>query len=341
MLLVFLVHMRNFLVPEMTWAIYGSEAVAVFFVLSGYATSYVIENKERTWRQFLAARVARIYPVAVLAVVVTWIVDTIGWSCDHAYYVDLTARFFHRSTAGFDPMSAVRYLTFTDQLWFSHSIWGTNEPHWALGFLIPYYVLAGLAAYLSRGTRIFWIAVWCLVCGPWMVLYAPLWLVGVLCQWLASRRVVRSGWLAMGLVAGAWVLYREVVRAGLANGVTGIYLNTTVKVALANFFYFTAVGLMAGMSIVAVDCWCGEKKVFPGWVARAIRWAAGGSFTLYVVHQPLGILMSEFFRVGRDGLAWRVLGMVLVFAIAMGVAELGERRKRFYSRLTQKVIGGR
>lgn len=336
---VFLMHTRNFLLPEMTGARWGNEAVSVFFVLSGYVISYVMENRQATWQSFASARFSRIYPVAVIAILATWVADSIGWSWDHAYFLEMTQRFFSRSTAGFDWVAAARYLTFTNQLWWSHVIWGTNEPYWTLGFEIPYYVLAGLAAYLSGAKRIFWLVVWCAVCGPALALFVPLWLVGVATQRVVKREWVRSKVVALVLVVAAWELFRGVVAWGLADGVRAIYVNPTVKVAMANFFYFTAIGVVVGVSIVAADCWCGAKRVCPEWMEKAIRWVAGGSFTLYLVHQSLAILMSVFFRVGRDGFEARVVGVVLVFVLAMLIAEIGERRNGFYNQLTKRMLG--
>ena len=57
--LVFSIHIRNFLLPELRYAMYGSEAVAVFFVLSGYVIGFTIENKHTDLRSFLAARISR------------------------------------------------------------------------------------------------------------------------------------------------------------------------------------------------------------------------------------------------------------------------------------------
>ena len=52
---------------------YGTEAVAVFFVLSGYVMSYSFQRKPRTRRSFLVSRLIRIYPAYFLALTMSLI----------------------------------------------------------------------------------------------------------------------------------------------------------------------------------------------------------------------------------------------------------------------------
>ena len=60
---VFFTHSHVFLFPEVkVGPAMGREAVAVFFVLSGFVISYVVANKEKNWRAYLTARIARILP---------------------------------------------------------------------------------------------------------------------------------------------------------------------------------------------------------------------------------------------------------------------------------------
>ena len=334
--LVFSIHIRNFLLPELRYAMYGSEAVAVFFVLSGYVIGFTIENKHTDLRSFLAARISRIYPVAILAILVTWIVDTIGWSADPQYYLGLATHFFARSTHGFGALAFLQSFTFTNQIWFSHAVWGSGEPYWALGFEVPYYFAAALLVHLKGGARWFWIAVWCLICGPVLAMFLPLWLFGAVCQRLVSRDIVRSGWIALAtFVAACWGLVR-LVKSGAINPVSAIYLNPTPLLAWHNFLYFSMIGVCAGLSVVAVDRVCGTRNLCPVWVEKAIRWVAGGSFTLYLVHQPLAMLASVFVRVGRDGLAARALGAAAVFVVAMALAEVAERRRNLYAPVIER-----
>lgn len=51
------------------------EAVIVFFVLSGYVISYVAQEREARAGSFFVSRAARIYSVAIPALIITLVVD--------------------------------------------------------------------------------------------------------------------------------------------------------------------------------------------------------------------------------------------------------------------------
>lgn len=50
----------------------GTEAVVVFFVLSGYVIAYVSNNKENNYIVFFKARAIRIYSVLIPAILITF-----------------------------------------------------------------------------------------------------------------------------------------------------------------------------------------------------------------------------------------------------------------------------
>src|SRR3954463_10152589 len=53
----------------------GDLAVAIFFVLSGYVIAYVADQKEHTFKDFAVSRLARVYSVAIPALILTICVD--------------------------------------------------------------------------------------------------------------------------------------------------------------------------------------------------------------------------------------------------------------------------
>ena len=70
--------------PEFTGGLFqyqgkmAGEAVAAFFVLSGYVISYVAVEKELTLRDFAVSRLARVYSVALPAIVLAIVVDLLA-----------------------------------------------------------------------------------------------------------------------------------------------------------------------------------------------------------------------------------------------------------------------
>ena len=53
----------------------GHSAVVIFFVLSGYVITYVASERETTLRDYALSRCARIYSVAVPALLLTIVLD--------------------------------------------------------------------------------------------------------------------------------------------------------------------------------------------------------------------------------------------------------------------------
>src|ERR1700731_1093191 len=68
----------------------GHSAVVIFFVLSGFVIAYITEIKERRASEYAASRMARIYSVALPALLVTIIADSIGERLQPSIYVGET-----------------------------------------------------------------------------------------------------------------------------------------------------------------------------------------------------------------------------------------------------------
>src|SRR5678810_815746 len=65
----------------------GRTAVMVFFVISGFVIAYVSDTVERDYRSYVIARVSRIYSVAIPALLLTLLADSIGMRIDDSWYV--------------------------------------------------------------------------------------------------------------------------------------------------------------------------------------------------------------------------------------------------------------
>ena len=86
--LVYLYHSNQRLLvePILPASNYGHSSVIVFFVLSGYVIAYITDTKENPWTSYSASRLSRVYSVAVPAVALTLILDTLGRALYPALY---------------------------------------------------------------------------------------------------------------------------------------------------------------------------------------------------------------------------------------------------------------
>lgn len=339
-LVVFLTHTHNFLFRRVNFGALasGREAVAVFFVLSGFVISAAVSGSESDWASYALARVARILPVAMLALLATWVADTIGLFFHADYYHSLTLLFhgFYRPES---LQTALSDLTFTNQRWLDHIVFGSSEPYWSLGFEVPYYILFRLVSFLPRRLGGAALVLWALFYGPRILLFLPLWLLGVIAHRLVVGRY-RPGLLLAALLYGLSLLLPFIL-VSFAGRLAGSMFGGTNPWQIGyDTVYFTCLGLLTSINLFAFHALAGGSELrLPQTVTRAIRWLAGGSFTLYLVHQPLLVMVSSF--VQPDSTPWtiRVIAAACVLVCCFGLAELAERRKRWFSQQIQRVLG--
>jgi peptidoglycan/LPS O-acetylase OafA/YrhL len=336
-IIVFLTHVQIVFFPHVSFGPFswGREAVAVFFVLSGFVISYVVSNKEVDGRGYSAARLTRLYPVAVIAILVTLFADAIsrmGGAHHFSWLNTLEDAYRH-----FDAEALARSLTFSNQLWFQHIVFGSNEPYWSLGFEVPYYVLFGFVSYLPNKSKYLACLVWALLCGPKIILYLPLWFMGVFCQrFLTSYRVQSP---AIGVVSYIFSLIMFVgVKAILGKSATDMYHIHGLAEEFVNFLYFSLIGISIVINIVAADALMASRDIFPKKAVASVRWFAGGSFTLYLVHQPLAIMVAALLLPIESNGVFSGFYALIVFVLAMLLAEIGERKKYVYAPFFRRAL---
>lgn len=302
----------------------AKEGVAIFFVLSGFVIGYVTSGKERDWRSFARARALRLYSVVPLALVVIISCYWVGVRLTPDIYL-------HEVGHAPDWPSMLRYLTFTNELWFDRVLVSTAAPFWSLGFEVAYYAGFAVLIYARGAWRWGLAALWLLAVGPRVALAFPLWLLGAGAWALVQRRRPVSTGMGIAILCGlattALVLRR--VYGSLASPL----FEWPVAAALVpSMSYYLALCAVLAAAIVVFAATVGDRRFWPATAERAIRYCAGASFTLYIMHVPLMLLIAAIWpaTIGspmRSGAALAITtGLILI------LAELGERRKAAYAR---------
>lgn len=93
---------------------YGDEAVDVFFVVSGFVIAYVASRSETDARSFAIARLARVYSVALPALVATFVLDAVGRLLHPGYYAGWWG---YRTPSNGWVVEFVTNLFFVSHLW--------------------------------------------------------------------------------------------------------------------------------------------------------------------------------------------------------------------------------
>jgi len=321
----------------------GRPAVIVFFVISGFVIAYVADTRETQWRAYTVSRLARIYSVALPALLLTGIVYALGQALDS------------EATPDYDQplLRLLMSLVFLNQAWNFTVQPLTNGPYWSLCYEVWYYVMFGLWCFASPRWRLPAIASVALLVGPRILLLAPLWLLGVWLYHILAGGVRRplpgAEWLF--LVSSVALLFAifgtnpargvaEAIRASLVDGRLSIF-GFGIFVGGDWMFPLDYVvgGLFAATLFFAAKCRLTFDENSFG--ARAIRLLASYTFSLYLFHAPLLVFFHTAFGPFANPFFGAIVQLGLIGFVVFVLGRLTEQRKRpyalFFDRLLSRV----
>jgi peptidoglycan/LPS O-acetylase OafA/YrhL len=295
----------------------GVEAVDVFFVLSGFVIAHVYATREADWRAFAISRAARIYSVAIPALVLTALADAIGQSFDMTPY--------QSGYQAFTPGLLVRSLLFLGEQWNAHRFPGTDGPYWSLGFEVWYYVAFGVFVFAPGRWR--WLATIGVLAfiGPKVSVMFSAWLMGAASYRLCASDRVRPalGWFLLVAPIVILAAYECAPHSGLqqftqlsfsADRIDRLARDTLIAILFSSH--------IVGFAAVS-------PRLAP-WLERhagAIRWIAGATFSLYLAHLPIMHLLAALSPWPKSSVLTLVLLLVATPILCLLFAEVSERRK--------------
>ncbi|MGB0506951.1 MAG: acyltransferase family protein [Pikeienuella sp.] len=308
----------------------GSDAVVLFFVISGFVIAYVSDKPDLSGRRFAFDRLTRLYSVAAPAVVFTLLADAIGvWVAPDAY-----SGWWHHAAPLWQSLTLG--LSFSSE-WFGSSFrLGSNGPFWSLSYEAGYYLLFGILVFAKGAWR--WGAIVVAVAlGPNILLLAPSWIFGVL-AYRVSRRSAQNSvgiWLMLILPIMAYpvlLFYQAPYLLGLATLVVFGW-DFTASLGFSDEFVWNGlVGALFAMHLIAVARLCSglgelsEVVSQPHLRVLNLRWWAGASFSIYLVHYPALQLLIALFPSLRESWAGHVMFGAAGLAICLVFAACFERR---------------
>jgi peptidoglycan/LPS O-acetylase OafA/YrhL len=306
----------------------ATQAVDVFFVLSGFVIAHVCATREQDARTYLISRAARIYSVAVPAIFLTAAADAIGTSINPATY---DGPF---QTLG--PGLLIRCVLFLGEQWNAHRFPGSNGPYWSLGFEVWYYVAFGAFIFSSHRWRWVAIAAVLVLIGPKIALMFPAWLMGVATYHVCSaqRLSPAAGWLLLTAPLAMLAGYQMIPHSPLQQFMpVTLELNRLWSVGQDYFVAASFAAHLVGFAVVSTT--------FAPWLelhSRCIRWIAGATFSLYLTHLPIMHLLSAISPWPKSS-HWTLILLVAMTPIAcLAFAEISERRKDSWRALIVHVL---
>ena len=330
-LLVLLYHSTNLYNPGLAIFTLGHEAVIIFFVLSGFVIAYVADTKENTLKKYAISRMARIYSVAVPALLLTGLLDFAGWQINPAAYPP------DYQAWDYAPVRLLSSLLFTNELWTLSLQAFSNVPYWSLNYEVWYYVSFALITYVGgrKGWLLFGLTA--LLLGPKIAVLAPLWWAGVLIYRSQRFRTLSNG-AAWGLIALSVVGAYFYIAYGIGTWgsrflreIVGEQLH--VQFAFSRFFisdYFLA--LVVGAHFVGARVLCSRYDGVLYRFEAPIRTVAASTFTLYLIHQPLLIFFHAVFYASTPGPRDLAVVIACTLVAALALAAVTERKKHLWKR---------
>jgi peptidoglycan/LPS O-acetylase OafA/YrhL len=303
--------------------------VAVFFVLSGFVIRYAVDKKPGSASSYFISRFARVYSVLVPAVILTVLLDTFTRYMHPDFY---NFRFYDATTNLGWRVLAV--LFFVNQSYGHDIALMSNSPIWSMGYEVPYYIVFGLFFYIASPWRWLLIGLFALFLGPNIFVLFPLWLSGC---WLYLRLKKCRQSAACGLVAlllllatGAWWLTAPPLIIVLPE--QWQWLEWIWRGRSSQFPSFYIAGVLTLLGIVSVWHLQGILTRLLIGVSKPVKWLAGGSFSLYLYHFPLLVMVRAMAPYDKtDALAKiAVFGFVVICSYIL--AQYTERRKDCWAR---------
>lgn len=316
---------------------YGRDAVMLFFVLSGLVIAFAAE-RDGSGSRFAFNRLTRLLSVLVPALVLTWALDNTGRAVNSAAYegwwfADLPLLTF-----------LARGLTATNEWFYIPVRLGTNGPLWSLSYEVAYYLLFGIAVFARGAWRFVLLAVIVLLAGPRVLILMPAWLAGVWAWRMIKRNPTwlnRRQALLCALIFPLFYIFA--VASNLPEGLVALSQRAVAPLSLHALIGFSAdfawnlpmAGLFA-LHLVAMARLLGDST--PARLGKTIRWIAGASFTIYVLHYPLMQVLHAVLPI--DLPARGLLLLCLTLLGALFVAEVTERRLKELRRwMTNARVG--
>src|SRR5260221_2156295 len=155
---------------------YAQFSVMAFFVLSGYVIAHVTSTKETSLLVYAGSRLSRLYSVVILALLLTYTLDTLGAYINPNFYAIKGVLYKPPSWEGY--VSSFFFVNEYQVFGFRGIAPGTNGPFWSLSFEVAYYVIAGLVLF-SR-PKIYLPVSFCILfmAGRTITALLPVWLLG-------------------------------------------------------------------------------------------------------------------------------------------------------------------
>lgn len=310
--------------------IYGHDAVIVFFVLSGFVIAYTANHKDCNLRTYATHRLGRLYSVAFPALILTLILDFFG----KQFNMDMYTGPQYQSS---EPI--LRFLSnlfYVNEIWFESWRAFSNGPYWSISYEFWYYVIFASYFYFSGFIRWSLVGISMFICGPKILLLFPVWLAGV-AAFYACKKVRLTIPFAYFLVIFTVLLYMLYKFNAVEISLIKTAQHYLGKDFLHNELHWSRrflsdyiLGAIFFFHILAMHTIC-RSFSFNSYFEKAVKYAAGVSFAIYLLHYPLLQFYGSLMFNGKI-----VVGLTLVTIFLL--APITEGSKKVWINFFKKIF---
>lgn len=248
--------------------------------------SATVDRKNQSLRDYALDRMARVYSVAIPALIFSFALSVVF----HAQLIEVAkiiCSFFFLGQVGLEQIPPFY-----------------NEPFWSLCYEVMYYIGFGCFMFLKGSTRILFLILFLLVAGPKVLLLMPCWLLGVFIYHCRDKIILNSKQallVALLIPVGLAFFFHKMQFDDNTTKFTKAFLGSYHPLlGFSNGFLIDYVKAI----IIAIHLYA-IRFVIIRWhksLETFITKAASMSFTLYLMHMPMVLLIFNLTSRGSRGL---------------------------------------
>jgi peptidoglycan/LPS O-acetylase OafA/YrhL len=313
---------------------YGHSSVIVFFVLSGFVIAYITDTREKQFSTYAASRISRIYSVAIPAIFLTIMLDSIGRIINSAAYGFPYDQFFIRIFASLFLLNEVWLISITS---FS------NLPYWSICYEMWYYVAYAIIVFSPRRISLLVIVLLGIILGPKIILLAPIWTLGVtLYSWKNLNLISNyTAWLMLlTSLIGIYTFHHENIPLVLDNELKKLIGDELFKeMTFSNHFLSDYIlAILVFFNFTAMRLICRKFANILSWLEKPIRFFASYTLTLYLTHYPLFLFWGSILEVDPHQRKYWWMTTVLVALSVFCIGSITENRRHVLKSFLEKRL---
>lgn len=319
----------------------GSDAVVIFFVLSGFVIAFCAQNKKTTLGSFVFARATRFFSVALPALLIGYVLDSLGAAMFPQFY----AGQFYNPIALWTQLASG--LSFSNE-WTGLAVrLGSNGPYWSLSYEVAYYALFAVVFFLSGLKRWLLLTPMCILFGVNVLLLLPCWLMGVWVYLRLNAAARLSGSTALLMAVVPLLIYISLQAGDIRHHLTSFMLTFLSPGQIHDLRFSDApiwdfiLACLTAVHLLGTYGLLQHRAPMEAGVARSIRYIASSSFSIYLFHYPLLQFLKPLTLTVTQSPASDIILLGVTLIICLAFAAIFERtlkqQRKFAKRLIRSV----